>query len=180
MRLKLNSEFKCSQGGLRKRRSVSVRLAPQIYAAIGFLLISWERPLMLLGQQTYLEEQNNSEIVFKIMGTHACFFPSTLICFEMTKWSDSSSQGGGEKQTQHIYIFFGPSPNRVLTSESVWKWVIILEIRLVFSSHVFLGKTVMWYKNVDAECIHYSKYCKCSVEDHSKPKINWFSPKGGK
>lgn len=75
MRLKLNSEFKCSQGGLRKTRSVSVRLAPQIYAAIGFLLISWERPLMLLGQQTYLEEQNNSEIVFKIMGTHACFFP---------------------------------------------------------------------------------------------------------
>lgn len=40
---------------------------------------------MQLGQQTYLEEQNNFETVFKIMGTNACIFPSTLICFEMTK-----------------------------------------------------------------------------------------------
>lgn len=29
-------------------------------------------------------------------------------------------------------------------------------------------------------CAHYSKYCKCSAGDHSKTKINWFSPKGGK
>lgn len=85
MRLKLNCEFKCNQGVLRKKRSVSVRLAPQIHTAIGFLFISWERPLMQLDQQIYSEEQNNSEIVFKIMGKNACFFPSTLICFETTR-----------------------------------------------------------------------------------------------
>lgn len=32
MRLKMNCEFKCNQGVLRKRSSVSVRLAPQIYS----------------------------------------------------------------------------------------------------------------------------------------------------
>lgn len=84
-RHKLNCEFKFNQEVLRKRSTVSVRLAPQIHTAISFLFISWERPLMQLGQQTYLEEQNNFEIVFKIMGTNPYFFSSTLICFEMTK-----------------------------------------------------------------------------------------------
>lgn len=102
MRLKLNCEFKCNQGVLKKRRSVTVRLAPHIYTAIRFLFISWEKPLMQLGQQTYLEEQNNFEIVFKIMGTNACFFP--LLWYAL-KWQNDLTQAFKEVERKKTNTF---------------------------------------------------------------------------
>lgn len=93
---------------------------------------AWQMLLMWLGKQTYLEKQNNFEIVFKIMGTNTWLLSSATIWYDLKCQKDLSQilkEVGGNKPISFTSLLDRIHINNVITSESMWKWVLILEIK---------------------------------------------------